>query len=402
MISDISEYHERELLKVEQRKNREFNTFQTVDDVITLLKDQFSTRKLYIKFDVEKHEAMINEYNPDNTLMIVTDPNYKTDKNLTIYGLSDKYVEIDLDVIDELGPGYFKCKILSARRAMQGRRDLRFKVSTGDAVATNFRVSKHTIDVSRFSIPTSIKVVLDQFQSVNAKFTDSFKVDVLTSDTKDVVLKNIKNTGKTLFIPEVNDPESYKAMTEDFVDISKIYGHELDKLIKNNTEKGFKSIIIVPVIYLTEDEKSIPFAYIQAVSKSESLGIDKVIDLKDMSFKLVDRIRDSNTLLLSVHQQIIDISRGGAKLKITDPDLKKYIQKSRGFIFDIVFKLQAPMTIYGDIKTTATDHDGNLFLGVDFEGNSSRKDEMKRFYDVIKPMEADYKSRLIKSMKGKK
>ena len=108
-------------------------------------------------------------------------------------------------------------------------------------------MSKHTIDVSRFSIPTSIKVVLDQFQSVNARFTDLFKVDVLVSDTKDAVLKNIKNTGKTLFISDVNDPESYKAMTDDFVDISKIYGHELDKLIKINVEKGFKSIIIVPV-----------------------------------------------------------------------------------------------------------------------------------------------------------
>jgi hypothetical protein len=390
------------LLKVEQRKNRDFNTFQTIDDVINILKEQFATRKLYIKYDIEKHEAMVNEYNPDKTLMIVTDPNYKTDKNLTIYGLSDKYIEVDLVVTDELGPGYFKCKIVSARRATEGRRDLRFKVNKGEAVATNFRVSKHTIDVSRFSIPTSIKVVLDQFQSVNIRFTDQFKVDVLTNDSKDAVLKNIKNTGKTLFISDVNDSDSYKAMTDDFVDIAKIYGHELDTLIKRNVEKGFKSIIIVPVIYLTEDEKSIPFAYIQAISKNEVLGIDKVIDLKDMSFKLVDRIRDANTLLVSVHQQIVDISRGGAKLRITDPDLKKYIQKSRGFIFDIVFKLQAPMTIYGHIKTTSTDSDGDLYLGVDFEGNSSRKDEMKRFYDVLKPMEAEYKSKLIKSIKNRK
>lgn len=390
------------MLKVEQRKNRDFNTFQTIDDVINILKEQFTTRKLYIKYDVEKREAMINEYNPDKTMMVVTDPNYKTDKNLIIYGLSDKYIEVDLNVIEELGPGYFKCKITSARRATEGRRDLRFKINKGDAVATNFRVSKHTIDVGRFNIPTSIKVVLDQFQSVNAKFTDLFKVDVLASDTKDAVLKNIKNTGKTLFISDVNDPESYKAVTDDFVDIAKIYGHELDRLIKLNVEKGFKSIIIVPVIYITEDEKSVTFAYIQAISKSEILAIDKVIDLKDMSFKLVDRIRDANTLFVSVHQQIIDISRGGAKLKISDADLIKYIQKSRGFIFDIVFKLQAPMTIYGDIRTTSTDSDGNLFLGVDFGGNSSRKDEMKRFYDVLKPMEAEYKSRLIKSMKNKK
>ncbi|MDI9424127.1 MAG: hypothetical protein QM472_04740, partial [Spirochaetota bacterium] len=71
------------------------------------------------------------------------------------------------------------------------------------------------------------------------------------------------------------------------------------------------------------------------------------------------------------------------------------------FVFDIVFKLQAPITIYGDIKFTFNDSAGNMYVGVDFAGNSSRKDEMKRFYSIIRPMEVEYKSRLIKEMKQK-
>ncbi|MBP9042290.1 MAG: hypothetical protein BWY23_00836 [Spirochaetes bacterium ADurb.Bin218] len=390
------------MLKVEQRKLRNFNQFQTIEDVLRLLKEQFSTRKLYIKYDVDKREVMINEYNPDNTLMVVTDPNYKHSGDIIIYGLSDKYIEIDLEVLDQIGPGYYKCRIKSARRATEGRRDLRFKINPGEAVATNFRVSKHTIELTRFNIPTSIKVVIEQFQSVNSKFADIFRVDVFSLENKDIALKHIKNTGKTLFIEDTTNPESYKSMTEDFVDIAALYGNDLDKLIKRNIEKGFKSIIIVPVIYITEDEKSINFAYIQAISKTDTLGLDKVIEMKEMSFKLVDRIRDANTILVSVHQPIIDVSRGGAKLKITDPDLKKYIQKSKGFIFDIVFKLQAPLTIYGEIKSITFDPNGDMYIGVDFEGNSSRKDEMKRFYDVLKPMEIEYKSKLMKSMKNKK
>ena len=390
------------MLKTKERTNRNFNSFQTINDVVGILREQFNTRKLYIKYDVEKREVLINEYNPDNTLMIVTDPYYKADGNIVIYGLSDKYIEVDLQILEELGPGYFKCKIVSARRATEGRRDLRFKISSDDGVATNFRVSKHTIELNKFSIPTSIKVVLDQFQTANSRFADQFRIDVLSIDTKDAVLKIIKNTGKTLFIQNVSDPESYKALTDDFIDVAGTYGAELEKLIKRNIEKGIKSVIIVPVIYITEDEKSVTFAYIQAISKKEKMGIDKVIELKDMSFKLVDRIRDANTLLVPVHQQIMDLSRGGAKMKISNPDLKKYIQKSRGFVFDIVFKLQAPLTIYGEIKSTTTDSEGNLILGVDFEGYSSRKDEMKRFYSVLKPMEAEYKSRLIKSIKGRK
>ena len=115
----------------------------------------------------------------------------------------------------------------------------------------------------------------------------------------------------------------------------------------------------------------------------------------------MDRIRDANTVLLPVHQHILDISRGGLRLRISDENLKKSFTKAKGFIFDIVFKLQAPITIYGDIKYTIQDGEGNMYLGVDFAGNSSRKDEMKRYYSMVRPMEMDYKKRLMKEMKKK-
>ncbi|MCL1833662.1 MAG: hypothetical protein FWG49_04080, partial [Leptospirales bacterium] len=109
------------MFKIEQRKDRDFSSFKTISDVISLLKEQFSTRKLHVKYDIDKNEVSINEYNEDNTLMVVTDPNFEAEKSFIIYGLSDKYVEVDLDVVEEYGPGYLKCKIKGARRAVEGR-----------------------------------------------------------------------------------------------------------------------------------------------------------------------------------------------------------------------------------------------------------------------------------------
>ncbi|HQL81197.1 MAG TPA: DUF1577 domain-containing protein, partial [Spirochaetota bacterium] len=137
------------MIQVNQRKNRDFQEFESLDDVIDILKSQFTNRKLYIKYAVEKTEIIINEYLPDGSLMLVTDPNYRNDGSiLMIYGLSDKYLEVDLEIIEERGPGYYHCRVKTARRAMHGRRDLRFKVAPDEVVATNFRISKHTIDVS--------------------------------------------------------------------------------------------------------------------------------------------------------------------------------------------------------------------------------------------------------------
>jgi hypothetical protein len=311
-------------------------------------------------------------------------------------------MEIYLEVLEEVGPGYLHCKIVDAKKAVEGRGDLRFKINQGEAVATNFRVSKHTIEVTKFNIPTSIKVVLDQFQSANLKFSDKFVVDVLPSDTKDPVLRTIKNSRKSLFIADASNAETYKAFNNNFLDLTQIYGRELDLLIKKNVEKGLKSVIIVPIIYLTEDERAIPFAYIEALSKDKKFTIDNVLEMKEMSFYLVERIIEANTLFVSANQQIIDIGKGGAKLKIYDSELKKYIPKANGFVFDIVFKLQAPITIYAEIKTTTVDPEGDIFLGIDFEGNSSRQDELKRFYEILKPMIAEYKANIIKSIKNKK
>jgi hypothetical protein len=253
--------------------------------------------------------------------------------------------------------------------------------------------------LSGLTIPTGIKVILEQFHSSHTHLGDIVKVDVFSQ--ADPILEVVKKTGNAVFVEDMANLESYQAQIPDMVDLHEVFGDEIKNQMKRNIERGYKSMIICPIIYLDESEKSIPFAYIQVISMKEKLGIDKLLELKDHAFKLVDRIRDANTVLLPVHQQILDLSRGGAKLKITDENLKKSLIKARGFIFDIVFKLQAPITIYGEIKFTSIDDEGNMFVGVDFAGNSSRKDEMKRYYAMIRPMEMEYKKKLMKEMKKK-
>lgn len=385
------------MLNLKHRKDRSYDIIESQKEALSYLKDHFTNRTLHIKFSLDKEEAKINEFLDDGSFMLVTNPDYLPEEKITLYGLVDRYVEIELNVDEIRGPGYFKCSIDKIRKAQKIRKELRFKVTPEKVIATNFKVSKHTIDVSSYNIPTSIKVLLDQFQSQNARMSEIVKVGLL--DKADRILDHIKKTGETLFVEDISNPESYKALTEDFVDVQELLGDELHRYIQKSMEKGYTSMIISPVIYISGMENSIPFAYIQLISKTTHFSLEKVLELKELIFKLIDRIRDSNTMLVQVHQQIIDLSRSGAKLKITDENLKKFIIRSRGFIFDIVFKLQAPITIYGDIRNTYYDDQGNMFVGVDFAGNSSRQDEMKRYYSILEPMIKEYKTRLINERK---
>ncbi len=382
-----------------ERKPRAFDDIRTLPEILEMLKIQFHGKKLNIKYSIDRMEARINEYLEDNTVMLVTDQEYTPEDTITVYGLLDKYFEIDMKVVETRGPGYFRCRIVSMRKASRGRRDLRFKVSPEKVIATNFKISKHTIDITNFTIPTSIKVIIDQFQSQQARLADIFKVDVFQQG--DPIIERVKKTQKTVYIADFSNPDSLAPENDNFIDLREFLGDEADLYLKKGVERGYKSLIISPVTYITQSEQPIPFAYIQAISKKELLPVEKVLEIKELGFTLMDRIRDANTLMVPVHQQIVDISLGGAKLLLSDENLKKYVVHSKGFVFDIVFKLQAPITIYGEIKFTFNDSAGNLYVGVDFAGNSSRKDEMKRFYSIIKPMEIEYKNRLIKEMKQK-
>lgn len=382
-----------------ERKKRPFEDLMDMSEIMQMLQDHYTKgKKLHLKYDITDSDVGINEIMGEDEIMLLTPENYEPKSEIIVVGgLLDKYVEFDLQIIQKRGPGYFQCKVKTGRKASTGRRDLRFKMETDTVVATNFKISKHTIDVTHLNVPTSIKVILEQFQSQYFKGGDLCKVE--TFEKTDVILEAIKKTSKSLFVEDLSKVESYAPLTDDFLDLQEVLGkEEFNRYRVKSVERGYKSIIISPIIYVTEAEQSVPFGYILIISKDQHYTLEKVLEVKDHSFRLVDRIRDANTVILPVRQDVMDISRGGARLRITDNSLKLSMLKARGFVFDLVFKLQAPITIYGETKFTGKDTEGNLILGISFAGNSSRKDEMKRLNELIKPMELEYKKRLLKQM----
>ena len=380
------------------KRERDFEEFSNSTELINFLKTKFQSMKLYLSHPLRKIEVTINEYIDDDSIMIVTDTSYMPEKLLTIYGLADKYIEIDLELIENKGPGYFFCRIVTARKAISGRKGLRFKLEDDEAYATNFKILDYAIGITEYTIPTTVKVIIDQFKSLNSKMADIVNVDVFKSTETDALLNSIKKTGKNLLVTDTSDKDSYKAMNDNFVDVADLYGTDFPRFMKFNAEKGYKSIAITPLIYIPEHGEAVPFGYIRIISKTVTLDTDVILDLKEKSLNLVSKIQGANTKLFTIRQPIIDISRDGVKIKITDPELMALLSKISKFVFDILFKLQAPITINGLIKSTFKS--GNdMLVGVDFTGNSSRKDEMKRLYEVLQPLETAYKNNLIKSLK---
>lgn len=380
-----------------KKTERKFEKIESLDKLFELFKGNLKDLVLYVKFDIAKTVIQISQILDDKGIIILTDPGYEPENNkIKAYGLLDKYFELELDVVEAQGPGLFRCIIKEAKRAAEVRKELRLKVTPEQVIASGFIISKHAIDISQYKIPTSIKVLLDQFHTDHSQLCDLFKVDVFEQGNP--ILEAIKKTGKILFVGDLSKPEE-KNPTEEILNAKELFGEKNNEYIKKYIEKGYKSIIIAPIIYITDAGIQVPFAYAQLISKSKLFTLEDIDELKKLLAKLVNRIKDANTVMIHVNQQILNLSKSGAKIHITDENLKKYLPNVKGFTFNIIFKLQAPVTIYCEIKNLFRDDDGNMFVGVAFAGHSSRKDEMKRYSSFIDPMIKNYKEQLLKLRK---
>ncbi|AKP26167.1 DUF1577 domain-containing protein [Leptospira interrogans] len=304
--------------------------------------------------------------------------------HVTLAKLLAKYVELSCEVIDEKPNNQFILSVSEISIASKERSLNRIVPPEGTVWITNIRTSKTTIDANLFNIPTSVKVNFADYETKLKSKYDFLKVDVFGTigDKFDLV----KKTRKILYISNTQKEQSYAAYNqEDFIDYAAELGDEEDvhKRIIEYANQKIKSELIVPVIYLSHEEQAIPIGFVHAQNRNREIDILEVMEIKTLTFEMVDRIRESNTILVKERFPIVNISTGGLKVKINHPDLNQDFIKRAGFTFDIFFKMQAPLTAFGVIRSVTKDTEGNLYVGLSIEGNSYRPGERKKYIDNV-------------------
>jgi hypothetical protein len=249
-------------------------------------------------------------------------------------------------------------------------------------VINNIRAARNTINASLFNVPTSVKIHLEKFQQRLKDFADEVKVRIFEKGDEKTEL--VRKTHKILMVTDTQDLMSYVPEdTDGFVDYREHLNTEIGSVMEDYKKKKIISEMIVPIIYLGHDGESVPLGYIQLVSHEKKLGMDTALELKMLAFEMVDQMRDSNTMLINKRQSVGDISRGGLRLVFTDPELKKFLVHQKGFSFDVIFKLQQPITVFTQICYTGYTPQDDLAIGVTIKGFSSRKGESDRYHQYI-------------------
>ena len=371
-------------MDVNERQKRGMDYISEQDKKIHILSKFLMKTELFLKDSGSVVTAKLEKMSPNSEMIFIhtfQPEKFVPGERIILYRMLNRYVHLECLVKEQRGNHNFILDLEKIAIAKKEREFPRLNVPAGQVWITNVITNKARIETNMFNVPTSVKVNFTDYENKLRGTCDSIKIDVFPKEASDKI-RAVQKTMKSLLIEDTQSKDCYtEAPTTDFVVFSEEVDDDVELAMKNYKNNKIVSELIIPVIYIDQDDSSIPIGYIQMQSKSTKFDIMKAMEIKTLTFEMVDRIRHSNTISVTDRFPVLDLSQGGLKVKIDHPELIKSLPRLAGFTFDIFFRMQSPLTAYGLIRSIQKDQDGNLVLGISIAGNSSRAGEKKRFIE---------------------
>ena len=304
--------------------------------------------------------------------------------NVQLFKILANYIHLDCDFIRQVDANLVLLRVNKLEIAKKNRDDERIPLESGIAFATNIISTKILIEGNMFNIPNLVKVNFEDYENrLREKTGDKIKIDIFRSDL-DWRFDIVKKTQKYIWISNTQIPKSYESSFPDQVNFKEEVDDEIQTRITKFKEEKILSEIILPILYSNHFGETISLGYIQIQSKEKILSEIDLNEYKVVAVEISNRIKESNTLKTTERFQILEASRHGLKMRITNPLLIETLQKHDRFVFDIYFKMQAPFTVSGEIRWMSMDEESKkLDLGIKLIGKSALPGERERYYKNI-------------------
>jgi hypothetical protein len=304
--------------------------------------------------------------------------------NVQLFKILANYIHLDCDFIRHVDPTLVLLQVNKLEIAKKNRENQRIPLAPGIAFATNIISTKILLEADMFNIPNLVRVNFEDYENrLSEKTDDKIRVDVFRSDL-DLRFEVVKKTQKLIWIPDTQNPSSYTSYFPDQVNYAEEVDEDIPATIKKFKEEKILSELIVPILYTNHFEEKICIGYLSMQSKDKKISLETLGEFKNLRVEIANRIQESNIIKTTDRFQILEVSRHGLKVRITNPILIESLQKHDRFVFDIYFKMQAPLTVSGLIRWTSKDEDSKrLDLGIELTGKSSLPGERERYYKNV-------------------
>jgi hypothetical protein len=363
---------------IQEKEHRKFQTVSNPEKIRQLIEKYFINRPYFIKNSKDTFIKGI-QLTPEGN--VVAETKKEIDHEILMYCMFKKYVEFKASVIQNLSPETYLLNVHTVNIASEERKHKRFNVDSNSVFLTKFRASRNEINASLFNIPTSVKVHLKQYQQTLSGYADEVVVDVFDKSKEKFDL--VRKSGKILFVENTSVEKSYEMPNDGkFLNYHRSTDQDLSQLIREYRSHKIVSEMIVPVVYTGHDGIPVPLGFIQLVSKSKPLSIEKADELLKVSEEIVQKMRDSNTVMINDRQKIENISEEGLSVRFTHEELKKLIPAQSGLTFDIVFKMTQPITLYTEIIYIGIDRE-DVLAGLKIVGFSTKSADSSRYSQLL-------------------
>lgn len=378
-------------MEIIDRKIRETVDIKEPHKRVVILAKHLSKTEMQIK-DSDAHIKLL-EHSPDGLKIIIQNlkPDHKITKgqNLILTKILGRYIQFNCIVLGEKPGNLFLLQINNFLVSNKERKNDRIHPPPEIVWVTNIRTSGVSIETSMHTIPTYMKISFTDYENRLKKNFDYIKIDIFKHDL-DERFQLVRESGKTLFVANTQDKKSYGSLPDDdYLDLDEEYHTEINQLINMYKSKGVVSEIIMPVIYVNPYNEAIPFGYVHIQSRSKPIEFDQVMEIKILTFEMIDRIRESNFILNTGKYKILDLSKDGLKIRITDRELKQNLPHVSGFNCDIFFKMQSAINVQCEIRYLGKDQHDEMILGLLITG--FREGDKEKFYKSFELLKNDPK-----------
>lgn len=329
-------------------RKREWDFVRETGVINKLIFEKLKAKSLFLKHSDPPAEFYVTGEN-EQGIEFSFAPDLEFSDKITLYLTVKRQIEFDFEVLEITEPGTGIFKPLVARIGKAVRATPRITVGDDRVVITNFQVSKNEISPNNTKLQITNKVIFTDYEKRHASQFPGVKIR--SAADKDI-------------------PAAVKA-----------YGNQPAGVVQDAKDLFF----VVPIIYEGLDQPVV-LAYIYfPVSGPGEVDEEKKARLLQESEQIIDRIIAANTITIKEKQKVLDISEGGVAVLVDNEELIKYLPQQKWLTFDVIFKMQAPIRLKGEIRHMEQYPDG-VRTGISFAGlghSDFRKGNEKRLKALI-------------------
>ncbi|MES0490475.1 MAG: DUF1577 domain-containing protein [Leptospirales bacterium] len=356
-----------EIFETLREKKRDNSVITEPEKIVYIIKEYIGNKDNYLINSFPLVSFKITSYETNGEVLLSSSSPYKVEGEFTTYVTFKKHIELKCEFIENVD-GKIKARIIEARIAKEGRKTKRVNVKDHEVFGNRFLISKNKIDLNPLSYSVSNRVIFgDVERAIGEKYPG---IKILDMDPMNDTLekKFLKKYNQGWLVEDVHEPEAYSPSEPDMLNLSSTPGFEVAKTVQKFKSGGTKSWICRPLRYTNIAGQNFPIGYFVIKSNDRHYTLEDYQNLEEEENKIIERIKDANTVLVDVKEQVQNIGANGVLLEVSDREFQDYVLNRTDLSFDLLFKYQPGLRYYTQITHIKRKANDKLLVGMSFHG----------------------------------